>query len=89
VIKDVLTRLWHCDPLKSFFPTADGLLQQDLPTLAKFLLVHLKSYEGLNTVYQHAGLCRKYFLAMLENRTIGLGSLPKEPEYIYSRLSGL
>jgi hypothetical protein len=68
-------------PLKSFFPTADELLQQDLPTLGGVLLTHLKSYEGLNTVYQHAGLHRGYFRAMLENRNVGLGPLPKEPEY--------
>jgi len=67
--------------LKSFFPTADELLQQDLPTLGGVLLRHLKSYEGLNTVYQHAGLNRGYFRAMLENRNVGLGPLPKEPEY--------
>ena len=68
-------------PLKSFFSTADDLLLQDLPTLGAVLLTHLKSYEGLNTVYQHAGLNRGYFRAMLENRNVGLGSLPKEPEY--------
>jgi hypothetical protein len=68
-------------PLKSFFPTADELLQQDLPTLGGILLTHLKSYEGLNTVWQHAGLNRGYFRAMLENRSMGLGPLPKEPEY--------
>ncbi len=68
-------------PLKSFFPTADELLQQDLPTLGEVLLTHLKSYEGLNTVYQHAGLHRGYFRAMLENRNAGLGPLPKEPEF--------
>ena len=62
-------------PLKSFFPTADELLQQDLPTLGKVLLTHLKSYERPNTVYQHAGLNRGYFRAMLENRNIGLGPL--------------
>jgi pyrimidine deaminase RibD-like protein len=67
--------------LKSFFPTADELLRQDLPTLGAILLMHLKSYEGLNTVYQHAGLNRGYFRAMLENRNVGLGPLPKEPEY--------
>jgi pyrimidine deaminase RibD-like protein len=67
--------------LKSFFPTVDELLQQDLPTLGAILLTHLKSYEGLNTVYQHAGLNRSYFRAMLENRNVGLGPLPKEPEY--------
>jgi pyrimidine deaminase RibD-like protein len=67
--------------LKSFFPTADELLRQDLPTLGAILLTHLKSYEGLNTVYQHAGLKRGYFRAMLESRNVGLGPLPKEPEY--------
>lgn len=67
--------------LKSFFPTADELLRQDLPTLGAILLTHLRSYEGLNTVYQHAGLNRGYFRAMLENRNVGLGPLPKEPEY--------
>ena len=68
-------------PLKSFFPTADELLHQDLPRLGGVLLSHLKSYEGLNTVYQHAGLNRGYFRAMLENRNVDLGPLPKEPEY--------
>jgi pyrimidine deaminase RibD-like protein len=68
-------------PLKSFFPSADELLQQDLPALGAVLLTHLKSYEGLNTVYQHAGLNRGYFRAMLENRSVGLGPLPKEQEY--------
>jgi pyrimidine deaminase RibD-like protein len=68
-------------PLKSFFSTADDLLLQDLPTLGAVLLTHLKSYQGLNTVYQHAGLNRGYFRAMLENRNVGHGSLPKEPEY--------
>src|SRR5258706_12737265 len=50
------------------------------PRSARFCLL-LKSYEGLNTVYQHAGLNRGYFRAMLENRNVGLGPLPKEPEY--------
>jgi pyrimidine deaminase RibD-like protein len=68
-------------PLKLFFPTADDLLRRDLPTLGAILLRHLKSYAGLGTVYQHAGLNRGYFRAMLENRNVGLGPLPKEPEY--------
>lgn len=68
-------------PLKSFFPTADELLRQDVPTLGRVLLIHLRSYEGLNTVYQYAGLNRGYFRAMLENRQVGLGSVPMEPEY--------
>lgn len=68
-------------PLKSFFSTVEELLAQDLPTLGAVLLTHLQSYEGLNTVYQHAGVNRGYFRAMLENRNVGLGPLPKEPEY--------
>jgi hypothetical protein len=68
-------------PLKTFFPAADDIVNCDLPTLGMTLLVHLKSYEGLNTVYQHAGLSRKYFQAMLENHSVGLGPLPKETEY--------
>ncbi|MGB7599128.1 MAG: deaminase [Candidatus Sulfotelmatobacter sp.] len=68
-------------PLKSFFPTADELLSQDLPALGVNLFMHLKSYIGLNTVYQHAGFNKGYFRAMLENRNVGLGTLPKEPEY--------
>lgn len=68
-------------PLKSFIPTADELLSLDLLRLGQILLLHLKSYEGLNTVYQYAGLNRGYFRAMLENRSVGLGPLPKEPEY--------
>jgi hypothetical protein len=77
----MLTSAMVFRPLKSFFPTADELLQQDLPTLGKALLAHLQSYRGQNTVYQHSGLNRGYFRAMLENRSIGLGPLPKEPEY--------
>ena len=57
------------------------MLSLDLLRLGQILLLHLKSYEGLNTIYQHAGLNRGYFRAMLENRNVGLGSLPKEPEY--------
>jgi len=68
-------------PLQSFFPTADELLSQELPTLGMNLFIHLKGYIGLNTVYQHAGFNKGYFLAMLDNRNVGLGSLPKEPEY--------
>lgn len=68
-------------PLKTLFPTADDIVNCDLPTLGGTLLVHLKSYEGLNTVYQHAGLNRKYFQAMLENHNVGLGPLPNQTEY--------
>ncbi len=62
--------------LSSFMPTADGLLTLDLPRLGGILLLHLKSYEGLNTVFQNGRLNRDYFIAMLENRNVGLGPLP-------------
>jgi len=68
-------------PLKSFFSTADELLQQELSKLGEVLLLHLKSYQGLNTVWQHAGVNRKYFRAMLDNQNVGLGPLPKDTEY--------
>ncbi len=68
--------------LSSFIPTADELLALDLPRLGGILLLHLKSYEGLNTVLQRGSLNRDYFIAMLENRNVGLGQLPRqEPEY--------
>lgn len=68
-------------PLKSFLPTADDVVNSDLPTLGRILLVHLKSYEGLNTVVQHGGINRRYLQAMLENHQVGLGPMPKETEY--------
>jgi hypothetical protein len=66
-------------PLRSFFPTADELLRQDLPPLGGILLTHLNSYE--DRVKQQGRLNRGYFRAMLENRNVGLGPLPPEPEY--------
>jgi hypothetical protein len=68
-------------PLKSFLQTADDVVNSDLPTLGQILLVHLKSYEGLNTVVQHGGINRRYLQAMLENHQVGLGPMPKETEY--------
>jgi hypothetical protein len=68
-------------PLSSFLPTAKELLRLDLPRLGEILLAHLRSYEGRNTVYQNGLLNQGYLLAMLENRNVGLGPLPKEPEY--------
>lgn len=69
-------------PLSSFIPTADELLGLDSSRLSGILLLHLKSYEGLNTVMQNGRLNREYFVAMLENRNVGLGPLPrKDPEY--------
>jgi hypothetical protein len=70
-------------PMKSLLPAADDVVNSDLPTLGRILLVHVKSYEGLNTVYQHAdGINREYFFAIMERRNIGLGPLPgNEPEY--------
>jgi hypothetical protein len=68
-------------PLKSFLPTADDVVNSDLPTLGQILLAHLKSYEALNTVVQHGGINRRYLQAMLENHQVGLGPMPKETEY--------
>jgi hypothetical protein len=69
-------------PLSSFISNADELLSLDLPRLGRILILHLKGYEGLNTVFQNGRLNRDYFVAMLENRNVGLGPLPhKEPEY--------
>ena len=68
--------------LSSFLPTADELLGLDLSRLGGILLLHLKSYEGLNTVFQNGRLNRDYFFAMLENRNVGLEQPPnQEPEY--------
>jgi hypothetical protein len=68
----------------SSFPetaTADDVVGLDLRTLGGILLRHLKSHEGQNKVYQNSRLNKGYLVAMLENRNIGLGTLPKEPEY--------
>jgi TIR domain len=68
--------------LSSFIPSADELLALDLPSLGRILLLHLKSYEGLNTVFQNGRLNQDYFVAIVENRNVGLGPLPRtEPEY--------
>jgi hypothetical protein len=80
-IKDTVRFNMPLRPLKTFFPDADDIANCELPTLGATLLAHLKSYEGLNTVYQYAGLNRTYFRAMLENHNVGLGPMPKESEY--------
>jgi len=68
--------------ISSFIPTADELLTLDLSRLGGILLLHLKSWEGLGTVFQNGRLNRDYFIAMMENRNVGLGPLPfKELEY--------
>ena len=66
-------------PLGSFFPIADDLLTSDLPHLGEILLVHLNSYQ--DRVKQHGQINPEYLRAMLENRNVGLGPLPPEPEY--------
>lgn len=64
-------------------PTADDVLQADMPTLGGMLLRYLKSCQSTSPIYQHAGgYNRDYFLAVMERRNIGLGPLPSpEPEY--------
>jgi hypothetical protein len=66
-------------PLNTFFPSADDLLDAELPQLGEALLGHLNSYEG--QVKQDGRLHRDYLLGMLENRTMGLGQRP--PGYDY------
>jgi hypothetical protein len=69
-------------PLKSVLPTAKDVLNADLETLGGLLLRHLKSCDGASPVFQHGGLNRDYFIAIMERRNVGLGPLPgKEPEY--------
>jgi hypothetical protein len=71
-------------PLKPLLPTADDVVNSDLPILGRILLMHLKSLEGQGSpVYQQVdGINREYFFAMMERRNIGLGPLPSnEPEY--------
>src|SRR6185312_2574755 len=71
-------------PLKSFLPTADDVVNSDLPTLGRILLVVLKSYESQSpAVYQPVGgINREYFLAVMEHRNVMIGPLPgNEPEY--------
>ena len=69
-------------PLKSMLPTANDILQAELEDLGAVLLKHLKSCEGKSPVFQHAGLNREYFIAIMERRNVGLGPLPsKDPEY--------
>lgn len=69
-------------PLKSMLPTANDVLQAELEDLGAVLLKHLKSCEGKSPVFQHAGLNREYFIAIMQRRNVGLGPLPsKDPEY--------
>jgi hypothetical protein len=69
-------------PLRSLLPAADDVLNAELETLGGLLLRHLKSCERVSPVFQHGGLNRDYFLAIMERRNIGLGPLPSnEPEY--------
>jgi hypothetical protein len=83
VIKDIITRM-PIRPVKSFLPTADGVVDCDLPRLGGILLVVLKSYEGQSpAVYQSGGgINREYFFAVMEHRNVGIGALPGNgPEY--------
>jgi hypothetical protein len=71
-------------PLKSFLPTADDVVNSELPTLGRILLVVLKSYEGQSpAVYQPVGgINREYFFAVMEHRNAYIGPLTGNgPEY--------
>jgi hypothetical protein len=65
-------------PFQFFLPTADDVVNSDLPTLGRILLVVLKSYEGQRpAVYQQiGGINRQYFFDVMEHRNVGLGPLP-------------
>ena len=70
--------------LTTFLPTADDVVNCDLPTLGGILLVVLKSYEGQSpAVYQPiGGMNREYFFAVMEHRNVMIGPLPGNgPEY--------
>jgi hypothetical protein len=69
-------------PLKSLLPTAEDVINADLPRLGGLLLKYLKSCEGVSPIFQFGGLNRGYFVAIMERRNIGLGPLPdNKPEY--------
>ncbi|HKW56464.1 MAG TPA: hypothetical protein VJN42_03825 [Candidatus Acidoferrum sp.] len=61
--------------------TADELLSLSTPKLAEIVLQHLKSYEGTHTVMQNGMVHRRYFIAMIEGRNMGLGTSNTKAEY--------
>src|SRR2546423_882557 len=70
-------------PMKTFFPTAEALLEADRNHLAETVLRHLKTYEGGGTVHQPVGgFNRDYYVRVMEGSAgLGLGKLPTQPEY--------
>lgn len=69
-------------PIKSFFPTADGLMEADLDQLAETVLRHLKTYEGGGPVHQPTGgFNRSYYIQTMDGTIRMLGPLPTTPEY--------
>jgi hypothetical protein len=59
---------------KLFLPTADDVLNADLPRRGAVLLMVLKSYEGQGTVYQYnGGINREYVFGVMEGRNMYLG----------------
>jgi len=60
---------------------ADELLNLNTPRLAEIVLQHLKSYEGTHTVMQNGMINRRYFIGMVEGRSLGLGDTNLKPEF--------
>jgi len=60
---------------------ADELLCLTTSKLAEIVLQHLKSYQGTHTVMQNGMVNRRYFIGMVEGRSMGLGSSGTTPEY--------
>lgn len=67
---------------KTFFPTAEALVNADLERRGRVLLILLKSYEGLGGVHQQpGGFNRDYFFADMEGVNKYLGMPPRGPDY--------
>ncbi len=76
-------KMMRYSPLKTFFPTADDVVEADVERRGETLLKQLKTYEGGRTVHQPTGgFNRGYYIGVMEGRSLGLGSgLPSQPEY--------
>ena len=59
---------------KLFLPTAEDVLNADLPRRGGVLLIVLKSHEGGGTIYRdNGGINREYFFGVMDGRNMYLG----------------
>lgn len=80
--EDVIIAYMAVRDLKSFFPTAEELLNLDLRALGQKLLLHLHSWKDQGRIWQPVGgLNRLYFFQWIEGTARGLGPAPSEPTY--------